>query len=347
MLARGLSLPPASYYVPSEVYDGLIDAKLAFEKMDQSPIRMKIIKLSPGETVHVNKFTKVVAISTVHRVKSQGYALYSIRKGALREEFRNLSQSEVRNCKLTGTNILEDDEEKLEIVYTGDTSMDVFDLPGNSFITSSPILILELTYIDGDRSKARQYGHIHIDDIVENASLFDSVKELIFVHFSQKYSMSRIIQVLKEKLPVALQRKVKCSLHSFGAGEVLTSLDDSRFVAEATSTIAGWGWGLQGSGSATKVKKDDIFADNDRVARATFERKDNSSICVEEESLHKNVSFDVHKVDTNHGNNSTWNHGGNNETSNASFRKRARKRKGRSLLKLSRVVAFKQRSKAM
>ena len=231
------------------MYDALLDARAAFEKMDGSPIPMNISKISPGESIHVTDKLRVATIRSVHRVESQGYAVFSIKKGSLRKELSGLSKDEIRTLKLSGATICDPDTETLELVYTGDTTIDMLKLPENEFILSASILVIELTYIDGDRAKASQYGHIHIDDIIENADKFDAVKELIFVHFSQKYSMSRILEVLQERLPIALQSKVKCSLHSFGATEFLTALGDPRYSPEATSNIAGWGWGLQGSGT--------------------------------------------------------------------------------------------------
>eukprot|EP01036_Dinobryon_divergens_P026322 gene26322-34950_t len=235
--ARAISFSPASYYVPYGVYDALLDAKLAFEKMDGAPIPMNIFKISPGESVHVTAKLRVATITSVHRVESQGYAVFSIKKGSLRQELSGLSKDEIRTLKLSGESISDPDTESLEFVYTGDTTIEMFKLPENEFILSVPKLVVELTYIDGDRAKASQRGHIHIDDIIENAAMFDAVQELIFVHFSQKYSMSQILAVLQEKLPTTLQRKVKCSLHSFGATEALTALDDPRYLPEVTSNI--------------------------------------------------------------------------------------------------------------
>ena len=217
--------------------------------MDGAPIPMNIFKISLGESVNVTAKLRVAAITSVHRVESQGYAVFSVRKGGLRQELSGLSKDEIRTFKLSGANISDPDTESLECVYTGDTTIEMFKLPENEFILTVPKLVVELTYIDGDRAKAIQHGHIHIDDIIENAAMFDAVQELIFVHFSQKYSMSRILEVLQEKLPITLQRKVKCSLHSFGASEVLTALDDPRYLPEVTSNIVGWGWGLQGDGN--------------------------------------------------------------------------------------------------
>lgn len=62
-------------------------------------------------------------------------------------------------------------------------------LGANSRLFRSHTFITEVTYLDGDRSKAAQYGHVHVLDIVENAHLFRHVTYLVIVHISQKYSV--------------------------------------------------------------------------------------------------------------------------------------------------------------
>ena len=106
-------------------------------------------------------------------------------------------------------------------MYTGDTTFPglLSASPKNAFIFSTHTLIMELTYLDGDRSKAEEYGHVHIQDIIDNAELFENVTSIIFVHLSAKYSMSRAIKLLRDQLPARLVDKVQVSLHSFGATE--------------------------------------------------------------------------------------------------------------------------------
>jgi len=75
-------------------------------------------------------------------------------------------------------------------VYTGDTTLSgLLQYDSNAFIFRSHTLIIEMTYLDGEKAKAEKYGHVHIEDIVENAHLFYEVEHLVFVHLSQKYSL--------------------------------------------------------------------------------------------------------------------------------------------------------------
>jgi ribonuclease BN (tRNA processing enzyme) len=75
-------------------------------------------------------------------------------------------------------------------VYTGDTTMaGLLDDAANAYIFTAHTFIMELTYLDGDRGKAAEWGHIHLDDVISNAHLFEAVQRLVFVHISQKYSI--------------------------------------------------------------------------------------------------------------------------------------------------------------
>lgn len=75
-------------------------------------------------------------------------------------------------------------------MYTGDTTLSgLTQYDSSAFIFRARTLIIEVTYLDGEMSKAEKYGHIHVEDIVQNAHLFEEVEHLVFVHLSQKYSL--------------------------------------------------------------------------------------------------------------------------------------------------------------
>ena len=118
----------------------------------------------------------------------------------------------------------------------GDTKFSCFLNESLIYLLSSKILVVEVTYLDGDKELAHERGHVHIDDIVDNIDKL-LCTQLIIVHVSQKYhSVGRIIDLLHEKLPPSIHGKISVALRSFGASNELTSLE--RVVDEV-----GWGWG--------------------------------------------------------------------------------------------------------
>jgi ribonuclease BN (tRNA processing enzyme) len=123
-----------------------------------------------------------------------------------------MSGSEIRELKMMGQAICGPEREELEMVslcsilraspsnfllteplvqvYTGDTTMAaVTDLPANTPLFEAHTFIIECTYLDGDRAKAVEWSHVHLDDIIDNAHLFDKVHRLVLVHISQKYPL--------------------------------------------------------------------------------------------------------------------------------------------------------------
>jgi len=132
----------------------------------------------------------------------------------------------------------------LQVVYTGDTTFEGLVRAVNASLVQLMhvhTLIIELTYLDGSRDSAARYGHVHIADIVENEQLLLHCDRLLFVHLSQKYSVSRAVKLLRDHLPPSLLHKSFVSLHSFGAEEHMTALADSRWDVLEQQT-AGWGW---------------------------------------------------------------------------------------------------------
>jgi ribonuclease Z len=80
--ARGktLSGKVATYFVPFCLYDSLLEAKIAFEKMDGKLIPMDIVVVEVGDTKLFGSNLKLVVFPTQHRVPSQGYAIYSLKR---------------------------------------------------------------------------------------------------------------------------------------------------------------------------------------------------------------------------------------------------------------------------
>ena len=56
--------------------------------------------------------------------------------------------------------------------------------------------------------KARDREHIHLQELVYNAFLFENVENILLIHFSDKYSPNNIQYVVRLKLPDSLVDKV-------------------------------------------------------------------------------------------------------------------------------------------
>ena len=251
--ARALTHEPAVYYMPKNCQGPILEVKAAFEKLDGREIPMVVRTVGPGDWIRLCPTLKVYVFPTSHRVPSQGYAVYSLSNSKkLREEYCGLDRLQIKELIHSGVNIYEESSHDLQICYTGDTVMSGLLSYENTFIFHAPILIMELTYLDGDPSKAVQWGHIHINDVVEHAETFQN-QRIVFVHLSAKYNpYGRAIHLLRQRLPPALLEVAAVSLFSFGSGEHLTRLNLS--FAEEERQV-GWGWGRDRSSGGRRVEQ--------------------------------------------------------------------------------------------
>jgi hypothetical protein len=225
--AKALSGSHAVYYVPAAIVEPLLAVKAGFEAMDGNSIPMNIVPVVPSDEIMVAPTIKVRVFETEHRVSSQGYALYTISAPKLLPEYQCLHPKEIGELKKSGIPIFGPAEEHLDMVYTGDTTFQGLLRPSNSFIFHAPVLIMELTYLDRDVSKALQHGHVHIQDIIDNEHVFFN-DQIVFVHLSQKYNIHTAMQFLRTKLPHSIAQRAKVSLRSFGASEVLTNIVERK-----------------------------------------------------------------------------------------------------------------------
>ena len=55
--------------------------------------------------------------------------------------------------------------------------------------------------------KARSKGHIHLDEVIARAELFEN-EAILFTHFSARYSADDIRRILETRLPASLRDRV-------------------------------------------------------------------------------------------------------------------------------------------
>lgn len=102
---------------------------------------------------------------------------------------------------------------------TGDTTFEVFVNSPPEDLLRVDTLITETTYIDDDIrqgvssvTKAQQRGHSHLQEFIDNQHLFENINNIIFIHFSDKYSSNYIKKRCEEIIPEPLKSKVQLAL---------------------------------------------------------------------------------------------------------------------------------------
>ena len=71
------------------------------------------------------------------------------------------------------------------------------------------LLIMEVTFLDErvDVARARGSGHVHLDEVVERAELFEN-EAILFTHFSARYSPGEVRRIVSGRLPDCLRDRV-------------------------------------------------------------------------------------------------------------------------------------------
>ena len=145
------------------------------------------------------------AIRSVHRVPSNGYVILE-KAVKLKAEFLDLPGTEIARLKQERDDLFYESETPM-VTFSGDTQIEF--VLENEIVRRSKVLFLECTYISDDRpvERAREWGHIHLDEIVANAEAFRETEKLYLIHFSPRYRPDDIRAALKAKLPEWLYEK--------------------------------------------------------------------------------------------------------------------------------------------
>ncbi|EXB78682.1 hypothetical protein L484_004047 [Morus notabilis] len=122
---------------------------------------------------------------------ADGYVIYSVRK-KLKKQYTHLKGKQIEKLKKSGVEIT-DTVLSPEVAFTGDTTSDFMLDPRNADALRAKILITEATFLDEGVSieHARQHGHTHIFEIMENAEWIRN-KSVLLTHFSSRYHLETV-----------------------------------------------------------------------------------------------------------------------------------------------------------
>lgn len=172
--------------------------------------RCTLTGVRSGDTIPLANDGFARVFSSPHRIATCGYTLYKrIRK--LRPELAGLPSEEIARRARAGEPI-DQITERAEICFPGDTKIDVVE--NEPAVREARVLLLECTFMEDkvSVSKARQGGHVHLDEIAERASLFQN-EVILLTHFSRRYRSSEIREAVDKKLPAALRSRVQLLIH--------------------------------------------------------------------------------------------------------------------------------------
>uniref|UniRef100_A0A6N2LG55 Metallo-beta-lactamase domain-containing protein n=1 Tax=Salix viminalis TaxID=40686 RepID=A0A6N2LG55_SALVM len=220
---RGLyRMKPPTIVVPTCIKENVEQLFEVHRRLDGSELKHNLIALDVGQEFYVRKDLKVRAFKTYHSIQSQvalifflickkyssfgGYVLSSV-KQKLKREYLGLSGNEIKNLKSSGVEIT-NTETSPEIAFTGDTMSDFIIDDMNIDVLRAKVLVMESTFVDGTVTveHARDYGHTHLFEIVNNADKFQN-KAILLIHFSARYTVKEIQEAI-QRLPQPLAGRV-------------------------------------------------------------------------------------------------------------------------------------------
>ncbi len=208
-----VGMPPPTYVVPpanADAFRALFDA---WRRLDQSDLAYELVPLGPGGEHELAQGLVARPFASVHRVPTQGYAIWS-RHHKLRAEYRGLAPEEIRRLRVEEGVEVTEPIERAELAFTGDTRIEVVER--ESVVREARILVLEVTFLDSRVTveQCRAKGHVHLDEVIERADAFQN-EALVFTHFSARYRRNEIVELLDRRLPPSLRERVTPFLFGF------------------------------------------------------------------------------------------------------------------------------------
>ena len=200
-----LGMTPPTYVVPSKLV-GRVETLLdAFRALDDSELAVTIQGADPGDRIDIGKRRIVRPLTAFHPVACQGYAVMGLRN-QLRADLQGKDSSAVREARGRGEEVTSEVEYPL-VVFSGDTKIEFIE--HNEVARKADLLIMEVTFVDDRVSveAARSNGHVHLDEVIERADLFEN-KAILFTHLSARYRQSEALEILDRRLPESLKSRV-------------------------------------------------------------------------------------------------------------------------------------------
>ena len=164
--------PEALYHVPESIVARVKSLIENFEQLQEDQFRYVLIPVTVGTKHEICTGLCAEAFETYHRVDSVGYKLISTK----RKLKRQYHDCDVRKLQREGTQVY-DWIETLFLVYTGDTTIKVFEQHPELFearvlimevrLTVVKLMMEKVTFLDNKVSLARAHetGHIHLDEV--------------------------------------------------------------------------------------------------------------------------------------------------------------------------------------
>ena len=117
---RMMKMDPPVIYLPDSAVDPAWKMLQSFRSLDRGAMPCELIGLLPGDDTEIGREYVVRAVATRHTIDSVGFIVYH-RRHKLKPEFQDLSGEQIRDLRLSGTEVTRETRVPL-FAYTGDTA---------------------------------------------------------------------------------------------------------------------------------------------------------------------------------------------------------------------------------
>lgn len=195
-------------YVPAEATADVRELLRVQERLTGAEFAIDVRGIAVGEEVRIDKVHVVRGHAAPHRVAARGYEVIE-RRHHLREAFAGSDPGTIARLRREGVTVDEEYRRSL-LFYTGDTDRGI--LENGDALYRAEVLIIECSFLlEGHQERAAKYRHIHVDDIAEFAERFAN-ELIVLTHFSRRYSRDEIRDLVRRRLPVSLQPRIRLAL---------------------------------------------------------------------------------------------------------------------------------------
>lgn len=194
------------FFMPPDLVEPMTRIMDIWQEIEKHEYSYDFIPFRPDDRFDLNHQFHVKAFPSVHRIETNGYTLFETRR-KLKPEFAGLPQAELSARSRAGEQLNEALEIPL-VSFTGDTRIEF--LEQRDWIRKSKVLVMECTYLDAKKSveHARQWGHLHLDELVPRLDDIESEK-ILLIHLSSRYSTQEALRILEERIPAKHRERVE------------------------------------------------------------------------------------------------------------------------------------------
>jgi ribonuclease Z len=186
-------LPSASVFVPAETAPHVARWVKACEQLEHIDYEIEVVPVAPGDRISLRNDLELTVLPGRHRVPTVGYLFSEVRHKLL-DELTGKSGPQIAALRSSGAAVTRREEIPL-LAYPGDCGEEIFEACPELF--RARVLLLECSFLfPEDLDRAREYAHIHLDDILARAGRFEN-EAVVLTHFSQRYSPGEIRQALR------------------------------------------------------------------------------------------------------------------------------------------------------